>query len=248
MSRSTLVALLLSGLAFGGAGEAWAGINVNPVKIELSSDATSTLLTVTNQDERIVRFQVDVSAWEQAPDGEVRLAPTEDIVFFPVFLVLNPKDSGKIRIGSTAKPGRAEKTYRIVLEELPPAELEEVPGVVSVRAVISIPIFLAPAEKKLDGDLSAALAAGKVSVEVRNRGSVHFIPTGVRLRALDKSGKPIAEKGFESWYVLAGGHRVYETDLSKKDCARVAALEVEAMVGDKPVKRRVDVPKPSCGR
>lgn len=249
MVLARAVAMALLGSAFGLSGEAIAGgINVNPVQIHLSERAASALLTVSNQGERVLRVQLSVSAWDQDPKGEMVLSPTRDIIFFPTFLTLEPGKTGKVRIGTSSTFGAAEKSYRIFVEELPPLETEAQPGVVAVRTRMGIPIFLDPAEAKLKGEVEAAIAGGRLTAEVRNGGNVHFVPTSIRVRGLGKEGDLAFERGFDGWYVLPGGKRIYEAALPADVCRKIATLVVEARVGEELVTRRVETNGKSCGR
>ena len=60
---------------------AWAGnYSVNPINVVLSPTVTTALLKLRNQDTSAGSFQFKVFKWEQNPQGEDKLTPTEDII------------------------------------------------------------------------------------------------------------------------------------------------------------------------
>jgi fimbrial chaperone protein len=96
----------------------------------------------------MLQFQLSVFAWAQSPSGEMQLEPTEDIVFFPTLLTLKPNETRRVRVGSATTQEVREKTYRIFVEELPPAGTVAGSGV-RVLTKMGIPIFVRPVKKSL---------------------------------------------------------------------------------------------------
>ena len=74
--------------------------NVAPTKIVLTADQSSTLLTITNDSDKIIRFQLTVFTWDQNDDGSMKLTPTTDIVIYPPMLSLAAKEVRRIRLGT----------------------------------------------------------------------------------------------------------------------------------------------------
>src|SRR5688572_1427351 len=73
------------------AGTAFASnFDVSPIMLELSQDAASGTIVVTNRSPEVMRLQVTAFAWGQRADGEMTLAATKDVVFFPAMLSLKP--------------------------------------------------------------------------------------------------------------------------------------------------------------
>src|SRR3954469_13224162 len=101
-----------------------ASFSVDPTLITLSPRASSTLLVVRNESPQPVRLQVSAVAWSQGLEGDMQVQPTEDLVFFPSLFTLEPGQDRKVRVGTTANFGAAEKSYRLFLEQLPPATRE----------------------------------------------------------------------------------------------------------------------------
>lgn len=244
--RGTVAALLLG--PFIGAGEARAqSVAVKPTQIHLSAPAPTALLTLRNDGKRPMRFQITASAWTQSENGEMKLSPTKDVIFFPTFLVVDPGAEKKVRIGTSASFGDVEKTYRIFLEELPPLETETSPGNVEVLTRLGVPIFLRPAKPSEKATLDIGAAGGKVNATISNGGNVHVVPTKVSLKVLGREDALVSERPLEAWYVLAGTTRKYEVALSKDDCAKAEAIVVEATAGRTPLSARIDA-SGACNR
>ncbi len=220
---------------------------VNPTQVVLSAKATSALVTIRNESSDPLRFQLSVFVWSQSLEGEMQLAPTKDVVFFPALLTLAPKEERKIRVGAVTPAGTVEKTYRLFVEELPPPEK---PGQTGVRVLtrMGIPIFLEPTAKKGQASLAAlGLRAGTFTFRIANTGTVHFTPQSVRVRALDAAGTVVVERKIDPWYILAGTQREYEVMVPKPDCSRVASFVVGVQIEKTTLTERLQAPNGACG-
>lgn len=244
---------LVLGVVLGRAGVlSAAAFRVTPIQVALSSSTGSALLTLTNESSETLRFQVSAHAWTQGRRGEIELAPTQDIVFFPALLTLEAGKERKIRVGTSVAPGAVEKTYRIFVEELPPPEQPKESATprseVRVRTKMGIPIFLQPAAKpQMAGAIeSPALGDGQLRFRVRNTGNVHFTLLSVRIAGTGATGEAVFEKQAEGWYVLPGGIREYEIPVPPADCARVKVFAVEATNEHETFKARLDAPPGAC--
>src|SRR5258708_4554715 len=96
------------------------GFFVSPVLISLSPRASTGVLTLRNQNPETARFQLNVFEWEQDTNGKEHLTPTRDILFSPPLLMLAPKEERKVRLASQTSAGAAEKSYRLLIEQLRP--------------------------------------------------------------------------------------------------------------------------------
>ena len=221
--------------------------NVSPTQVFLSGKNSSALLTLRNDSEETLRFQLSIFAWDQSPSGEMTLAPTQDVVFFPALLTLAPKEERKIRVGRVVAPGAVERTYRIFVEELPSLESVANPAAsVKVLTKMGIPIFVRPAkEDTAAGITGAETHDGTLRFTLANSGTVHFVPERVIVRGI-ADGKPVFETQIPAWYVLAGGRREFEFALPKPDCAHATALQVQVAFNSSTVDQRVDLPAGSC--
>jgi len=149
-----------------------------------------------------VRFQVGVFEWDQSPDGEMLLNPTEDLIFFPNLLAIDPGDERNIRVGTNRSIVSTEKSYRIFVEELPPAEKSEAQGI-RILTKMGVPIFIQPAKQLLQGQIEQMkLGEGKFYFEIKNVGNVHFFPRFVRVQGKDPMGETLLGRELQPWYIL----------------------------------------------
>ena len=98
------------------------GLNVTPIQLRLSPQTTKAMLTLRNDGPETVRYQVSASSWNQTSRGELQLAPTSEVLFFPALFTLKPGEERNVRVGVGTPFGLVEKTYRVFVEELPPTE------------------------------------------------------------------------------------------------------------------------------
>jgi fimbrial chaperone protein len=241
---------LAAGLTLGQAAAASAAtFSVNPVQVFLSAGTKSALLSLRNETDQPIRFQLSVEAWSQEPGGQMRLTPTTDIVFFPAMLTLKGREERKVRIGATVPPDSVEKTYRIFVEELPPLDTKDASAGITMLTKMGIPIFLRPAKPVGQATLGElGLRDGRLGFQLQNKGNVHFIPESVQVRGMDGTGTSILNLKLDAWYVLAGGMRVLDVEVPAAQCSRVRALVVEARVAGTVLKETLQTPAGACGR
>ena len=108
------------------------------------------------------------------------------LVFFPALLSLGPGKERKIRVGSTIPAGAAERTYRIFVEELPPARVSKVANAgtqVRVLTKMGVPIFVQPARPEPAGRIEMeGSEGGHLRFRVRNTGNAHFLLESMHVR------------------------------------------------------------------
>jgi fimbrial chaperone protein len=247
-----LAATMMTGLL----GLAWpapearaASLSVNPTKIQLSKQLPSTVLTLRNEGTTPTRLQITAHAWDQSLNGDMELGPTTDIVFFPSLLVLEPGQSRAIRIGTATPFTPSERSYRIFVEELPPAATPEgeQPSAVRMYTRIGIPVFLQPERPEpRPGLAGVGVADGAVVFRLTNAGTMHFVPKSVVVRAVAAPGEPPIQRELNSWYILAGGARQFSVPFESPDCSRIRSLTVEAQVDELVLKEQLATPQGTC--
>jgi fimbrial chaperone protein len=220
---------------------------VNPTQIFLAPRTTSALLTLRNESDETLRFQLAAFAWDQSAQGEIQLQPTQDIVFFPALLTLAPKESRNVRVGTATGFDTVEKTYRIFIEELPSQVGHDSQSSVRVLTKMGVPIFMQPAKKQAQASLrDLAVQDGVFHFSLRNTGNVHFVPQTLRVRGTNRAGETVVDKQLDGWYILAGGLRTYELRLPSPECSGVTALSVDVQIGRSALKERLETPPSAC--
>jgi fimbrial chaperone protein len=251
-SRLPLAALLalVLGLALGQAEPVCAGaFTVTPVRLIFAPKTRSALLTVRNQSPEALRFQLSFVAWDQSPNGEMQLTPTEDLVLVPSLLMLAPGEMRHVRVGPVTPFASREKTYRVFVEELPAlATPERGPAGVRILTRMGIPIFLQPTHVVQEGHIeSLAVRHGRLAFQVHNTGTIHFVEQAVRVRGFGPAEASLLEHQEAGWYVLAGGVRTHELELPKEVCTKIRTLAVEVHTEGATLQERFDVPPGACG-
>lgn len=229
------------------AGVALSGtFQVNPIRITLSAQSTSALLSVRNEGVDKVRFQIGVFEWDQSPNGEMLLNPTEDVIFYPNLLAVDPGDERNIRVGTNRSTVVTERSYRIFVEELPPQESSEAKGI-RILTKMGVPIFVQPVKPVLQGHVEGMkLGTGEFTFEVKNAGNVHFFPRAIRVQGKDSNGDTLLERQLQPWYILSGGVRKYSIEIAQTDCSRLQNLTVEVQLEGKMLKETFSVPQRGC--
>lgn len=248
--RRFLVTALAVGLWWAGpqAGTASAAsFTVDPTQIFLSGRTVSALLTLRNESTEILRFQLSVFAWTQSPSGVMQLEPTEDIVFFPTLLTLNPMETRRVRVGSSVAQDAREKTYRIFVEELPPTSTAAGSGV-RVLTKMGIPIFVRPLKEVATATLNDLRQQdGALRFTLTNAGTVHVVPQSIKVRGLAGSNTAF-DRELEGWYVLAGDRREFDMAFPKNACAQVTSIVVDIQFASGKLQERLQTPNGTCPR
>ena len=163
------------------------------------------------------------------------------MVVFPPVLAIQGGETRNLRVGALVAAGPVERTYRLILEELPAAVK---PDGVQILNRFSIPVFVAPVSPRLAASIDGRDGA---RIRLRNTGTVHFKPRSVQARAVDARGAAVAEKSWQGWYVLPGGERVYRLPVPAAACARVRSIEVTVRADEGERREVVATPQGACG-
>ena len=241
--------LAMLGLALG---RVWsveaATYSVNPTAVVLNASTRSALVTIKNESDQTLRFQLSVVSWAQDETGAMQLAPTEDVVFFPALLTLERGEERRVRVGAATPFAATEKTYRLFIEELPSSDRPNEPGAVRVLTKTGIPIFLQPARPAPAATATdVAVSAGGLSFVLVNTGHVHLPPNNVKVTATGADGAAVFSRESSVWYLLAGGRRVVTLKLSRPECERIVQLEVTYPAGSQIATARLATPGGACG-
>ena len=240
--RWALVALLIAAPLSIFAGS----LRVVPIKVFLDDRSTTASLTLTNEGEENVTVQLHAKSWDQDDQGIDIYAETDDIVFFPKIVTLEPATERIIRVGYQGDSTQgSEKTYRLFVQELPVSD----PGEMTLRFAItfSIPIFVMPAVRSRDFSITdVSQERGGLRVAVSNAGKTHVSVEEVRARGLDTAGYQVYSTELRGWYVLSGKTKTYELTIPEDGCSKATAIEVEMKAGGRIVTNRLDANVETC--
>lgn len=203
-----------------------AQLRLNPTRVHLDAAHRVETLTLSNEGEDQVSFEVAVKRWTMAADGQWQLAPSDDLIVHPLILTIPAGSDGRLRIGTLAPQVAQEQAYRIELQQLPAQATEDV-AQIKVLTRISLPVFLQPdAAAPQVAIASARLDAGTLRLTLANAGSGYLAPQGARLRVLDAAGQPLHESTIDVGYLLAGARLPLTATVPKSACARATRIEL----------------------
>lgn len=209
MGRVTARLLLLVGGLLASLAGVAATLEVAPVMHELAPNRNSLSMTVANHGDAPVTVQVRGFVWSQ-DERQERLEPADDVLLSPPIFTLGAGRSQTVRALFPAHDGSAERTYRLLIDEIPGAEPTDVPVRFALR--LSVPVFrLAEARRpahvvwqlQTDGRL-VALNDGGTRDRLREVSLV--LPGGDRVQ-------PSAPA---THYVLPGARRVWSLDAKSR--------------------------------
>jgi fimbrial chaperone protein len=252
MNKSALGRLLLAltaGAVLWGAAPACAGnFVVDPVVATLTPRAPSTLFMMSNTGSGPLRFELSSSEWRQGPEGQIILAPTDDVIFFPQLFALDAGAKRKIRVGMAVPAEEMEKSYRLLVAQLPsPAGERPANSGIELITRLSIPVFVEPSVIRKGGGLASVSATGRnVSFQVTNDGNVHLVVEKATVTGLNAGGTTAFTREAKAWYVLAGQTSNYNFELTADECARAQTIVVTIKTDSKAFDQRVAGTPRSC--
>lgn len=209
----------------------------------------SGVITVKNEGQDKLSFQLDAKEWTQDGAGTDQYADTRDLIFFPKILTVESGQEGLIRVGAKNPVVPSEKTYRLFIEELPgPAKKSDATGAqVSVLIRFGEPVFVAPlkAQDGLEVE-SLALTKGTLTFLVRNTGNRHQVVQGIQLKGTDAAGGEVYALTLADRYLLAGTVKPYTAVIAADKCSKLVGLEVEIKSDKASATRKLDVTRAMC--
>jgi fimbrial chaperone protein len=216
---------------------------VSPIRLDFEPGRRSATVTVSNDDERPLRLQLKLMQWTQDASGQDVYTESDELVYFPKLVSVQPKDRRLIRIGVKAPAGTLERTYRLFLDELPDNAPATASGLrFSIR--FALPIFLPAVQPHASAAIeSMALEDGKLRVAVANTGNEHLRITSVAAHSGAGFG---AELG--GWYLLPGVVRIHTIEIPAEACRSLRRLDVTVKTDKLSLERGLDVEPRMCGR
>lgn len=231
LSRSSQCLALLFGLALAAIPSRSAhaaDFHVSPVRFDLGKKQRTALLTISNTSAEPLRLQVSMHVWSQDAQNPQALTPTQDLTYYPSLLTVEPGQARNIRIGGQLQPADTEKSYRLLVTQLPPTAQPANAMELRVLTQMSIPVFVEAEQSAPHGTVEeVALNRGELSFLLHNTGNIHFFAKKARIQGRDARGALLFDKEQSGWYVLPGVKQRFKVPVPPPLCARLHSVSVE---------------------
>lgn len=244
-----MVAVCVAAVAsLGWASSAAAQFNVSPTSIVLTPSETSVLVTLRNDSDHTIRFQLTADTWSHDDDGRMVLGKSSDVVIYPPLVSVAAKESRRIRVGTQVTARVVEITYRMFVEELPdegPAPLTS--KGIRVRTRIGIPIFVRTGKPKAATSVEGfAVQDSEIHFAIRNTGTAHTVIQNLKLRGVGANDREVFQSTAQAGYLLAQKRQVFQLVFDPGQCAQTRHLLLTAVTDDGTVTSAVDVSPSAC--
>jgi fimbrial chaperone protein len=188
-----LIALLLGALA---APAFAADLQISPIRITLDPQNPNAVMTLINRGDGDTLLQLSVMSWSQDASGEV-LVPTREVLANPGVFLLKAGEQQVARFALRVAPDVKERSYRIVVQEVPRQRVEN--GLATVLRLM-VPVFVPTPNPNVAVEWSARQGPQGLEVQAHNIGNVHV---QVKVVKLGSGSTPVASKTV-NLYVLPG--------------------------------------------
>ena len=223
--------------------------SVTPIRLELGAAIRSSVINIKNDDTQKLNFQLQAVEWSQDSAGKDQYTVSQDLIFFPKILSVEPGEEGLIRVGTKTPAVSTEKTYRLFIEELPSPNKSTAGNGAQINVLIRFgaPVFISPL-KPLDSlDIeNFQINEGVVSLSVKNTGNRHQFVQGINLRGLDRTGNEVYGLTLTDRYLLTGSAKSYAATIPPGQCGKVTSLAVEFKTDKFVATRKLDVSRSMC--
>ncbi|SAL20089.1 P pilus assembly protein chaperone PapD-like protein [Caballeronia arvi] len=192
-----------------------ASLQISPVSIHLDATETGKAIELRNDGDQPINAQVRVFNWDQA-DEKDSMVPTRDLIASPPIAPIAPGAKQIVRvIRADRAPPPAERTYRLLIDELPAAG-GEAANAVQFRFRYSVPLFVSAGGEQGEPVLHWYIVPknGQPFLRVSNTGKLHAQLSVVTIKT--GSGDVPLSTGLLG-YVLAGRVRSWSlADIAPK--------------------------------
>ncbi len=186
-------AAVVAVVMFAAAPASAAGLQVTPISLDIPAQEQSQAMFLSNSGKTTLRAQVRVQAWTQSGGAET-LEATREIVASPPIVEIAPGARQMVRIVRLQPaPAGQEKTYRLIIDELPGADGAQPPAAAGLQFLLrySVPVFVLPSAAAG----SAALAPASAANGAMPLADVTRLSASVKANGTDASTLVIANNG-----------------------------------------------------
>lgn len=208
-----------------------AGFSVSPTRVEFVAGESIKGLRLHNSGDRPIQAQLRVFAWTQV-DGADLLEPSTDLMVSPPMATIAPGTQQLVRIvrrSSANVAASVERSYRLLVDELPPARIQSSAAPSGLNFVVrySVPVFISKVGAHQEPPVlqwyTQAGSDGQLRLATRNDSSHRAQLSAVRL--LDAEGGILHQQEGLLGYVLANTTRLWSLDLPKQTLAAATVIE-----------------------
>ena len=205
-----------------------ASLEIDPVRVALSAQQKTAVILIRNNSDEPATLEAKPVSWSQADSQDV-YAPTRELLVSPPTFTIPAHGTQTVRaaLRRGADPTR-ELSYRINLQEIPPAMPAGVNGV-QVALKVGLPVFVKSLNGKSAAKAQWSLARntdGKLAVALRNTGSAHVQVTDFLIQR--PTGAEVLAEQRAATYVLEGQTRVWELTPMSPEKITVGPLRLKA--------------------
>ena len=184
-----------------------ADLQITPIRITLDPQNPNAVMTLINRGEGDTLLQLSVMAWSQDQTGDA-LAPTRDVLANPGVFLLKGGEQQVARFALRVAPDIKERSYRIVIQEVPRQRVEN--GLATVLRLM-VPVFVPTPNPNVAMDWSARAVPQGLEITAHNPGNVHVQIKTVKL----SGGAAVLATKTVNLYVLPGATGTIRVPLAK---------------------------------
>jgi fimbrial chaperone protein len=193
-SRTAFSAIWLACVAALSFPAAAADLQIYPLRLVLDAATPTAILTIGNRGDSDVLLQLNVMQWRQGPTGDI-YEPTRDVLANPGVFLLKGGEQQVARFALRAAPDVQERSYRIVIQEVPRQRVEN--GLTTVLRLL-VPVFVPTPNPSVSLQWAARPTPQGMELTAHNVGNVHV---QLKLVKLDGArGGPLSK--LANMYVL----------------------------------------------
>ena len=219
---------------------------VSPIRLEFDARVRTGVITVVNEGDEKINFQVKAAEWSQDAEGKDRYEETREIIFFPRVMALDKKEERVIRAGIRIPAAAREKTYRLFIEEIPAPRKGE-GAMVAVNIRFGVPMFVKPLKEDPKAELEKIeLSKGALNASLKNTGNVHLMVNSIEVKGKNAKGEETFSKELSGWYLLSGVARRYTMAIPEALCKEISGVDIEVKTDKLKLSGRLDVHQEMC--
>lgn len=220
--------------------------SLNPIRIFFDGSKKTDIITIKNESENPIALQLNAVAWTQDEVDNVYSA-TEDILFFPKLIEINPQEEKIVRIGTKVSRGESEKTYRLFIEEMPDNSKLDTTAV-KILMKVGVPVFITPLNDMAAGSIEKIeLGKGSLKLDIKNSGNMHFVIKSMKVEGRDGSGKEVFNTERAGGYLHHGKLKNFEFIIPEDVCRTLKTLKVHIETDRFEMGKDIEVTGEICG-